>query len=103
MTQQKLTFEEANKLFEDIFNRGTQWDMLVEYGTYKKLEDIDQYDDWMNHGNNQNKAAKIFNDKKTGWKVIKVYFDQFGDERTCDWFDKTADYDEFSIRIEEIK
>jgi len=98
-----LNFKEANQLFEDIFNRGTQMDMLEEYGTYKELKDIDMYDDWINHGNNQDKAAKIFNDKKTGWKVVKVFLDECSDEKVIDYFDKNCDYDDYSIRIEEVE
>jgi len=96
-------FEEANQLFEDIFNRGTQWDMLEEYGTYKELKDIDMYDDWINHGNYQDKAAEIFNNKKTRWKVVKVFLDENSEEKIVDYFDKNCDYDDYSIRIEEVK
>jgi hypothetical protein len=98
----KLNATEANQLFEDIFNRGTQWEMCEE-GTFKELKDIDMYDDWMNYGIYQDKAAKIFNEKKTGWKVVRVFLDENGDEQVIDYFENNWDYDEFSIRIEEVK
>ena len=100
-----MNFEEANKIFEGIFSRGTQWEMVEEYDIYKELKDIDMCDDWSNYGNNQDKAAKIFNDMKLGWRVMRVFFDENCDEQIIDYFDKDDkwDYDEFSIKIEKVE
>lgn len=99
----KLDFKEANKLFEDIFNRGTQWNMIEEGNEYKTIDKIDMGDDWESYGYYQNKAAKIFNNQNTGWKVVISFSDESGDEKVVDYFDNNCDYDEFMIKIEEVK
>ncbi len=95
----KLEYKEARKLFETIFNKGTQWDMVEQEDIFKELDEIDMDDDWINYGNYQDLAAKIFNEKNTGWKIFRVFFDENCDEQVVDYFNDQCDYDDYSIDI----
>jgi len=101
----KLNYKDAYKLFCDIFNRGTQWEIAEVENDHRELSDIDTYDDWMSYGNNQDKSATIFNKKKTGWRIVRIFDDLDSDdydEITVDYFDESHDYDEFSISIRKV-
>ena len=96
----KLNFEEAKKIFHGIFDRGTQWEFAEVNGEHKELHEIDS-DDWRSYGDNQDKAAKIFDDMKLGWKCVKID-DHDDDEIERDYFDKSYDYDDCSICIAKV-
>ncbi len=97
----KLTFTEANQLFDDIFNRAVQWEIAID-GEHRELKGIDMMEDWMNYGIHHDEAAKIFNDKNTGWKVVRVFNDKYGNEKTIDYFKNNPDCDECTISVEEV-
>ena len=101
-----LTKKDALTLFHTIFDKATQWEIAEVENEHIPIDKIDRYDDWTSYGNYQNKAAKIFNDMKTGWKVVKTFDDldtDDYDEITVDYFDDKHDYDEYNIDIREVK
>ena len=95
-----MSENKAKEIFYGIFDRGTQWEIAEVNNEHIPIDKIDRYDDWMSYGNNQDKAAKIFNDLKIGWKVIKV--DDYTGGK-YDYFNNTHDFDEYNIDIREVE
>lgn len=94
-----MNLEEAKQIFYGIFDRGTQWEFAEVNGEHKELHEIDRNDDWRSYGNNQDKAAKIFDDMKLGWKCVKI--DDYTGGK-YDYFNNIHDFEEYNIDIREI-
>ncbi|MHA1899202.1 MAG: hypothetical protein ACTSU2_17550 [Promethearchaeota archaeon] len=94
-----LKYREARELFETIFNKGVQWDMVEQDDLFKSLDEIDMYEDWIEYGNYQDLAAKIFNGKNVGWKIVRIFSDDNWIEHVVDYFSDQCDYDEYFIDI----
>jgi hypothetical protein len=54
-----------------IFSRGVQWEIAETEGIHKPLKEICPTDDWRSYGKYHAIAARLFNARNYGWRVIK--------------------------------